>query len=57
MKKIPTFEEFQGEIGPEAMSFFMEMVRQDSPDEEENEPAKAPDPDDRGTSTRKPNDD
>jgi hypothetical protein len=47
MKKIPTFEEFQDEIGPEAMSFFMEMVRQDSPEEKENEPAKAPDPDDK----------
>jgi hypothetical protein len=37
MKKIPTYEEAEKELGPDAMSFFMEMVRQDDPPEEEEE--------------------
>jgi hypothetical protein len=38
MKVVPTFEEFQDAVGPEAMNFFMDMVNQDDsrPDEEES---------------------
>lgn len=37
-KLVPTFEEFQDAVGPEAMNFFMDMVNQDDsrPGEEES---------------------
>jgi hypothetical protein len=35
--KIPTFEEAQGQIGDDAMSFLMDMVRQDDGPPEEKE--------------------
>ena len=39
-KTIPTYEEAKDELGEDAMSFFMDMVRQDNapPDKEEIPP-------------------
>jgi hypothetical protein len=38
VKKVPTYEEAEEELGPEAMSFFFDMIRQDDmPDEEKEE--------------------
>jgi hypothetical protein len=38
MKKVPSFEEAQAELGEGAMSFFTDMIRQDSSDEETPSP-------------------
>jgi hypothetical protein len=35
--KIPSFEEAQNELGEDAMSFFIDMIRQDDRPPEENE--------------------
>jgi hypothetical protein len=38
MEKTPTHREAEEELGPDAMSFFMDMIRQDdTPDDDEEE--------------------